>query len=845
MKRIAKCSLCLASIAFLTSIAPSVSRGATDAWKDGDLYGAARIHCIKARGSDVGNVTEINLNGGALSGSGVYFRIRNNTGIDTPITTKLNSTNGVLIGPKAGVKHTYYNAKGEVVDGIAARGRGNYMMLPANFDGFIYMDYATQMSKIQGNGDFNPDSIWRIYIEYSGSYDAYADFVIGDIYTDQAKALDTSAIKPAEFSSYFINQNTEFNAVDQMPRTPDFNPVGDLKGGVGCELTDYGGFMIKLGAETNLTDGLYIRMRNDTDQEIRPMIHVASDSFKYRVITASGQLINLYDDGGLKTGTTTVDAVGYFALPANFDGFIGFDDYEGFKDDWGTEFDPSKVNAVYFENAAGAFSVGDIMSRTLVGFDGSEKYHEEFGTFTETWTPAVITLTHLEGYKLPEVELFDYTTVEYGGSLEEGVNIKAKKNEDSTVFSTAVVDFPESIDLSEGEAVAINFKANGSYAFQMEFVDEYGNVMQLPAEADAATKPIYFVQGDLETAMNHKFGDPNTIHEVPGEGVMVLQKDFLAQKEGEEFDWSKVGEVKIIVHTFYDNGLNIVLGDFGTVDQTELKHTVVFKAADVMNFAATYKALDDYLTVSKFFTPGPSKWIGDVKLIDSLDYKSDEELKANVTYDIGDNACSYHKEEDGMFVHIGPYEAGHQYGNYMCLGMFDKGVTTDRKVAYRTVQGEKEYAKGITFYAENRSAKEIGLTLQFDETIPGKKDVSERWCVKGYPAMYYAWDVVTGGDYLMYAKSDQVQIPVGFKGYIRVPFTSYQVPDWNAGAEGVDEILDLDNFSGNFFLTSDNTRFEDLEYFIKNVGLYFNETQKSNIFNMGKNSIAANMELLN
>ena len=219
----------------------------------------------------------------------------------------------------------------------------------------------------------------------------------------------------------------------------------------------------------------------------------------------------------------------------------------------------------------------------------------------------------------------------------------------------------------------------------------------------------------------------------------------------------------------------------------------------------------------------------------------DATLKQNVTYDIGDNACSYNNEGDGMFVHIGQFETGHTYGNYMCLGMFDKGLTTDRKQAYRMVNETKEYAKGITFYAENRSVKEIGLTLQFDEVIPGSS-VTERWCVTGYPAMYYAYDVVKDCDYLMYAKSDQVQIPVGFKGYIRVPFISYSVPEWNAGLTGVDQVLDLDHFSGNFFLTSDNTRFEDLEYFIKNVGLYFNTTRKSN-FLSSENTIKANMGL--
>ena len=843
MKKIVNCSLCLAASALLTSIAPSVNRLAEDAWKSGDLYGAAKITCTKARDADVGNVTEINLNGsgnGSLAGNGVYFRIKNYTAIDTPLTIKLNSTNGVGIAPKTSVKQTYFDADGNPVDGIAARGWGNYMMLPASFDGFIYMNYAEQMTKIFGDGDFDPSSIWRIYVEYSGSYDSYASFAIGDIYTDQVQSLDTSAITEENFSNYFINNASEFQSVTQNPRAEEYVPEGDLKGGVKCELTGYGGFMVKFGAELNLSDGLYVRMRNDLDREIYPMIHVASDWFTYRVVTAQNQIINLYNNDGTFNSTVTVNEWGYFGLPANFDGFIGFKDYTGFKNDWGEGFNPAKVVAVYFEADSVNFSVGDIFSPTVKAFDGSEKYEADFANFTETWTPDVIKLTQLEGYKEPEVVLFDYTQVTYGGSLEGGVTIKASKNEDSSVFSSALINFAEKIDLSAGEAVAINFKGVGSYAFQMEFIDGNGAKAILPAASESAVKPIWMIKDGVATAMNHTTGDPNTIHTVEGEGVIVLEKGFLALSSA-EFDWSKIAQIKVNVHTFYDNGINITLGDIGTVKQDGLVHAVVYRASEVTAWSSVYEAGDEFIKVSKFFTPKPSAWIGDVKLIDSLNYRSDEELKENVTYDIGDNACSYKKENDGMFVHIGPYETGHTYGNYMCLGMFDKGVTTDRKVAYKEVEGKKEYAKGITFYAENRSVKEIGLTLQFDEKIPGKGH-TERWCVTGYPAMYYAWDVETNAEYMFYAKSDQVQIPVGFKGYIRVPFTSYSVPAWNAGLEGVDEVLDLDNFSGNFFLTSDNTRFEDLEYFIKNVGLYFNETAKGSVFN-SEHTIKANMGL--
>ena len=90
---------------------------------EGDLYGAARIRCVTAAGSDTGYVTELNVGGagnGDFSGTGVYLRMKNNTGTDTPITMKFNSTNGTAFGPKASVDHTYYDLNGVETTGCAA-----------------------------------------------------------------------------------------------------------------------------------------------------------------------------------------------------------------------------------------------------------------------------------------------------------------------------------------------------------------------------------------------------------------------------------------------------------------------------------------------------------------------------------------------------------------------------------------------------------------------------------------------------------------------------------------------------------------------------------------------------
>lgn len=811
---------------------------------EGDLYGAARIKCITTAGSDTGYVTELNVGGagnGDFSGTGVYLRMKNNTGVDTPITMKFNSTNGAGFGPKTGVNQTYYDVNGVETTGIAARGWGNYLMLPANFDGFIYMNYSTQMSRIFGTADFDPAHMWRVYIEYSGYYDAYADFTIGDIFTDSKVVLDGSTLDNSAFAATWINTASAGQTITQLPRSNEFVPSGDLLGGVRATMTGYDGFIIKAGELKNLSaGGLYMRIKNNENVTRWPMLHVASDWFTYRVVTANGQLIDRYNANGEYVDQVSVNEWGYFELPANFDGFIKMH-WDGAANDWGEAFSNTKVNAIYFEADTFDVSIGDIFSEDIVFFDGSEHYATEFPTWLETWTGAV-TFALLEGSKEVPVVLFDYTQVTYAIGLERGVNVTAKKNPDNTVFSTASILFTNKLDLSAGEAVAISFKGVGSYAFGLEFYDQDGNVLMMPAPADAATKPIYFISNGVASSMNHTTGDPNTIHEVVGEGTLVAEKAFLAQKTGTEFDWAHVASIKVRVHTFYDNGINIVLGDIGTVDQTLLTYTCVFDVSELLNWSTYYKADDEFIVVKQFSLPKASEWIGDVKLIDSLNYRDDEEMNKAITYDDGNNPCSYHRQDGGIFVHNGPYEVeGHAHGSYACLAFFDQGATTDRTQAYKMVNEQKVYAKGMTFYAKNLSNKEIGVTLQFDETIPGKS-YTERWCVVGYPALYYAWDVNTNAEYMFYSKSDQVQIPVGFEGYIRVPFASYSVPEWNKGQEGVDEVLDLDNFSGNLFFTSDNTRYEDLEYIIKDFGMYFNETRKGNMFD-NSNTIKANMGL--
>ena len=294
-----------------------------------DYLGGAHIYATSARDSDVGNVTEINVNNGNgdYSGTGIYVRMRNYSGNDTPITFKINSTNTAIIAPTTNVKQTYYDVNGVEVEGCAPRNFGNYLMLPALFDGYVYMNYTSQMTKIEGgDNEFNPSSIWRIYVEYSGKHDAYANFAIGDIFTDQKTVVDTSEIAASDFSSIFINQggSTAYQSIEQLSATRVCSPSGNLLGGVRLQTTDYAGADFQFGYTIDATSGLWMRIRNDGTASCWPKFVLASNWWKGSASLKGNSTYYRISTNGLDISEYPINEWGYFELPAGYDGFIYF-----------------------------------------------------------------------------------------------------------------------------------------------------------------------------------------------------------------------------------------------------------------------------------------------------------------------------------------------------------------------------------------------------------------------------------------------------------------------------------------------------------------------------------------
>ncbi len=637
--------------------------------------------------------------------------------------------------------------------------------------------------------------------------------------------------------------------------------AGDLNGGldVECPLTSddhLAEFRIQLPVDKQdlSGDGIYIRVKNLTTLGYASPVSFyvnSTNAVRWSLIINSS--ITLYD-ANLENPTTgsTRDWGSYLLIPNGFDGhiFIPYSSMQYYAH-YGTssDFTKNSVFALYFGfstqyDGADHFQFGDVFTDSMVNVDCSAYTDAEFNNiYIADNLGTYLTMTRLANEGGDDHDTFDYTSVDYTGELNKGATFARKATPESDVLASMKIAFTSSKDFSDADDVVVRIKnnANANYPILIYLIDESGAT--LSSTAGKMTNVMFY---DTKIAAGVQGGNAASVKVPYGfDGNMIVPMSVFSGT----IDKTKVAAIKISFAPFYD-AVNYVFGDIFTLNETTstLTQIVDVSALTDSQFKANYTLVDDdsvaYGLISRYTESVPSSWIGDVKIIDSLNYATDDELKTNITWDSGDNVCSYNKQDDGMFVHIGPYEAGHTYGNYACLGMFDKGLTTDRKVMYREVNEEKEYAKGITMYLKNLSKREIGITLQFDELATHDKGKSyERWAIVSYPSIYYAYDVKKDANYTFYAKSDQIQIPVGFEGYVRIPFSSYSVPSWchGTGYEGTDDVLNLDNFTGNFYLTSDTTRYEDLEFFIKNVGVYFNETSVG-IFDE-THTIKANMGL--
>lgn len=153
-------------------------------------------------------------------------------------------------------------------------------------------------------------------------------------------------------------------------------------------------------------------------------------------------------------------------------------------------------------------------------------------------------------------------------------------------------------------------------------------------------------------------------------------------------------------------------------------------------------------------------------------------------------------------------------------------------------------AKGITMYVINEQAYSVSFAAEIFQYNSDTRLV-EQYNLNSSGMKYktvYAYDVNTGLEY-SYHTQTFMRVPAHFEGWIRVPFSQYDAPEWSlASTYGNRGVLDFEKYK---ILKVSLTRLfssnQDTSVVVDNLGIYYNDFGVGQLFDDTKPSIAESL----
>lgn len=334
-----------------------------------------------------------------FSGDGFALRIKNNitSGNGSPMFLYINETDSDRVTAKKDGSYTLYSVSGDVTS-CTYRDGDNALILPASFDGYIYVPYDGLEIKSgygTGNGVMDYSNVYAVYLEVNTYYDAFSNFSLGGIEVMKdgtaRKALDPSLLNDLTYSNYYCKDyNGEYIVLEHksvgtgdISTSIDYSKVAlsdNLNGGLQVSYN---------GAETDIiaqwaicpsirdygtdSDSLAIRIKNQTSISTPITIALKNRRGISFAVNKDTELNICYKD---KDGVLSINSWRSWdsavVIPSGFDGWmimpLGI-----FKT--GTVVDPTDVKQITFStsvfksyDAFTSLTVGDV---ELIKEDGS------------------------------------------------------------------------------------------------------------------------------------------------------------------------------------------------------------------------------------------------------------------------------------------------------------------------------------------------------------------------------------------------------------------------------------------------------------------------------------------
>lgn len=326
-----------------------------------------------------------------FTGDGFALRIKNHitSGDGSPMFLYLNETDSDRVNAKANGSYTLYSTSGEVTS-CTYRSGDNALILPASFDGYIYVPYdGLEIKSGYGTGDKVMDysSVYAVYLEVNTYYDAFSNFSLGGIEVlkdnEARKVLDSTLLNDLTYSNYYCKDyNGEYIILEHksvgtgdVSTSIDYNKVAlseNLNGGL---QVSYNGaesdIIAQWGISPSLrdygtdTDSLAIRIKNQTS--ISTPITIALKNrrgISFAVNKDTGFNVCFKEKDGVLSINSWRSWDSAVVIPSGFDGWmiLPLDIFMT-----GTVTDPSDVKQIIFStsvyksyDAFTSLTVGDV-----------------------------------------------------------------------------------------------------------------------------------------------------------------------------------------------------------------------------------------------------------------------------------------------------------------------------------------------------------------------------------------------------------------------------------------------------------------------------------------------------
>lgn len=672
------------------------------------------------------------------------------------------------------------------------------------------------------------------------------------------KKLKTYSIL-AVLSLLMIPSITKVNATELL-----FD--GTLTGG--CTLTYqktetdlYCDFLVKPNVSKVFSgDGIAIRMKNNntTGNGTNILIYI-NETDSDRAELTNGSAIEFYDLNGTKTNAT-VDNNHDIILPINFDGYV-YLPYASFhlKDGYGSgnkSLTYAEVWGVYFELSCLYHSGANYTIGSIEVLNGT--------TATKVADPSILTDLNYNGYYLADyngtylnidhdstgtggvVLDVDYTKLSYPGSIDGGCTVSFLGTS-TDVSANYCIYLQESVRHigTDCDSIAIRIRNHTSISTPVTFMAQKSITEKYLIEK--ANGDVFYLNDKNELSLNvWRAWDSALVIPPSFDGYVIIPvKVFnnapsdLTIRNFSLFTSIKNGYDAFTNITYSDiikiakNGAVSMLQDASTLTSNTKFNQTYTKVAYADNiFFEVYKEAETL-----------AKRVGDVKFLETFDHVTTDSTmnKEFPVWNAGGELTLTLDKSTGrncMKIEVGGTAAGVD-NTYGSINIFPKSYTSDWNKWADGGENKNQKAQGLTFYLKSLSDKEGIINMEFDEIVKNYKgvNVTERWNVQ-LGAMIMFYDINTNEEFIRFAKP-AIPVPVGFEGYVRIPFTEYQVPTWSTDGDGS---LDLTGNMAGIYFTSNCADFEGLTILIGDIGIYYNKTVISTGFVESPISIKNNMK---